>query len=114
MHSFLTFTFLTYSIDIKMLTNVQGALLQFAVLRVVVHISCLTCFVCIYAYFFADDMWSQRTLTKWPESGASSQSVSSSLLVSHCQTGSKCWGLDSKEQQQTCCFYPCGRVGISL
>lgn len=31
-----------------MLTNVKGVLLQFAVLTVVAHLSCLTCFVCVY------------------------------------------------------------------
>ena len=55
--------------------------------------------VCLCAPFFSDDMWSQRTVTKWPESGTGSHSVSSALLLSHCQTGSKCWSLSTKGQQ---------------
>lgn len=66
---------------------------------------------CIYAYFSADDLWSQRAVIKWPESGSSRQSVSSSLFVHHSQTGSECWGLDSKEQQQARPFRPRRRVG---
>lgn len=72
----------------------------------------LTC-VCALTLFFADDMWSQRTVIKWSESGAGSQSVSSALLVSHCQTGSKCRGLSS-EAQQTCFLCSRSRVSISL
>lgn len=74
---------------------------------------CLNPFLCcIYAYFSADDLWSQRAVIKWPESGSSRQSVSSSLFVHHSQTGSECRGLDSKEQQQARPFRPRRRVGI--
>lgn len=69
--------------------------------------------MCVLTLFVADDMWSQRTVIKWPESGAGSQSVSSALLVSHCQTGSKCRGLSS-EAQQTCFLCSRSRVSISL
>lgn len=55
--------------------------------------------VCRCALFLSDDMWSQRTVTKWPESGVGSHPVSSALLVSHCQTGSECWSLSTEGQQ---------------
>ncbi len=59
----------------------------------------LTCACVSVCSLFPDDMWSQRAVIKWPESGASSQSVSSALLLSHCQTGSKCRGLGTEGQQ---------------
>lgn len=69
-------------------------------------------YLSIYAHFFTDDLWSQRAIIKWPESGTSRQSVSPSLFVPHSQTGSECRGLDSKEQQQERPNCPCRRVGL--
>lgn len=50
-------------------------------------------------FVFSDDMWAQRAVIKWSQSGASSQSVSSALLLSHSQTGSQCRCLTTQGQQ---------------